>query len=453
MVQFTVNKQSLRWFLAIGLALTLVLGLVGTALAVEFRGGDTVTIGKNEVIDDDLVVSGATIIVDGVIKGDLVAAAGKVVVNGKVNGSLMMAGRTLELNGQVGGSVYSAGAALTVGSQASVARSLFFGGYSYTAARGSVINRDNVIGGYQAMLKGEVKRNLWASLGALELNGIIGENVNATVAASGAAAPQVWTPMVGAELPPSISPGMRIGPEAKIRGKLMYTSPVEQGSAINTKPEGGVVYSTPQPSNSNTVATATPTTPPNPMLAWLWARVREIVSLVLIGMLALWLLPALFNQVAERTQVEPWLAGAWGLLVAIIGYSGALLAAFLIIVLVAGLAVLTLASLAASTFGLGFSVLGLAFTLFLLLGAYASKLVVVYPLSYHLFERFAPSMNRYKIVPLSLGVLVFVLLRSIPYLGLLLEIGVTVVGLGAMWLSFRARYAKPTARQLVLAPA
>ena len=453
MMQFKLNHQSQRWFLAIGLALTLVLGLVGTAFAVELRGGDTVTIGKNEVIDDDLVVSGATIIVDGVIKGDLVAAAGKIVVNGKVNGSLMMAGRTLELNGQVGGSVYSAGAALTVGSQASVARSLFFGGYSYTTARGSVINRDNVVGGYQAILKGEVKRNLWASLGALELNGVIGENVNATVAEPNAAAPQFWAPMAGAELPPSINPGMRIGPEAKIRGKLIYTSPVEQSSAINIKPEGGVAYSTPQLSNRDATVMATPTPPRNPTLIWLWARVREIVSLVLIGMLALWLLPALFNQVAERTQVEPWLAGAWGLLVALISYSGALLAAFLIIVLVAGLAVLTLAGLAASVFGLGFSLLGLAFTLFLLLGAYASKLVVVYPLSYHLLERFAPSMNQYKLVPLCLGVLVFVLLRSIPYLGLLLEIGVTVVGLGAMWLSFRARYAKPTAPKLVLAPA
>jgi hypothetical protein len=175
------HKQRLHWVLALSLALTLVLGLAGSVLAVDVRGGDTVTIGKDEVIDDDLAVAGNTIIVEGVINGDLVAAGSKVIVNGKVNGSLMMAGRTLALNGQVGGTVYSAGAALTVVPHAVVARSLFFAGYSYTAELGSTIGRDNIVAGYQGVVNGEVKRNLQAYLTALELNGIIGGNVEAFV--------------------------------------------------------------------------------------------------------------------------------------------------------------------------------------------------------------------------------------------------------------------------------
>ncbi len=453
MWKFKTNNKTLHWFLTLGLVLALVLGLTGTALAVEFRGGDTVTIGKDEVIDDDLLVTGETVIVNGVINGDLLAAGRKVVINGQVNGSLMMAGQLLELNGQVGGTVYSTGAAITVGPQATVARNLLFGGYSYTAAPGSVINRDNLIGGYQAILKGEVKRNLLASLGALELNGAIGGDVNAYVGEPGTLEPQFWAPMSGVELPPSISPGLRIGSDAQIAGKLMYTSAIEQTGAINTKPEGGVVYSKPQPGNAGATTVATPATPRNTTLDWLWARVREVVSLLVIGMLVLWLLPVRFNQVAEQTQMRPWLAGAWGLLVGIGGYGGALLAAILIILLVAGLSALTLAGLATNTFGLGFGLLGLAFTLFLMLGAYVSKLVVVYPLSQHLLARVAPQWNEYKLVPLLLGVLAFVLLRSIPYLGIVLEISVTLVGLGAMWLSFRARYAKPVAPPLVLAPA
>jgi hypothetical protein len=136
-----------------------------------------------------------------------------------------------------------------------------------------------------------------------------------------------------------------------------------------------------------------------------------------------------------------------------VGFAGALVTALLITLSVAGLAALTLGGLATSAFGLGFSGLGLVFTIFLLLGAYGSKLVVVYPLSQRLFERFAPPMNQYKMVPLVLGVLVFVLLRSIPYLGVLVEIGVTVVGLGAMWLAFRDRSPKAAAPKLVLTPA
>ncbi|MCE7980500.1 MAG: hypothetical protein DYG89_04855 [Caldilinea sp. CFX5] len=446
------TKQHKPWLLAVGLALLLLLGLTGTALAVDFRGGDTVTIGKNEVIDDDLVVGGATVVIDGVINGDLVAAGENVIVNGKVNGSLIMAGRSLALNGQVGGTVYSAGAAIDVGPQANIVRNLFFAGYSYTAASGSVIGRDNVLAGYQAILKGEVQRDLLATLGALELNGAIGRNVMANVAEPGAAAPQFFAPWGGGpELPPSVAPGLRIGPEAKIVGKLMYTSPLEQSSAIKVTPAGGVVYSLPQ--TTTTGAPATPVTTPNATAEWAWARLREFISLLVIGMLALWLLPAFFERVAERTQAQPWLAAAWGMLVGLVGYGGALLLAFLIILVVAGLAALTLAGLATGVFGLGFSTWSVAFTLFLLLGAYGSKLVVLYPLSHTLLEKILPQWNAYRIVPLTVGILFFVLLRSIPYVGVLLEIAVTLIGLGAMWLVFRERFAKPVAPPLVLAPA
>jgi cytoskeletal protein CcmA (bactofilin family) len=446
------TKESKSWLLAVGLALLLLLGLTGTALAVDFRGGDTVTIGKDEVIDDDLVVSGATVIVDGVVNGDLIAAGADIIVNGKVNGSLMMAGRTLTLNGQVGGTVYSAGAAITVGPQATVARSVFFAGYSYTAASGSVVGRDNVVAGYQAILKGEVQRDLLATLGALELNGTIGRNVMATVAEPGTATPQFWAPWDrGPALPPSVVPGLRIGPEAKIVGKLMYTSPVEQNGAVNITPAGGIVYS--QPQTTAPGATATPVTPPNATAEWAWARLREFVSLLVIGLFALWLLPVFFERVAERTQAQPWLAAAWGILVGIVGYGGALLATILIILAVAGLAALTLAGLATTAFGLGFSAWSMAFTLFLLLGAYGSKLVVLYPLSHALLARILPQWNSYRIVPLAVGILFFVLLRSIPYLGMLIEIAVTLIGLGALWLVFRERFAKSVASPLVLAPA
>jgi hypothetical protein len=399
-----------------------------------------------------LVISGATVIVDGVINGDLVAAGGNVVVNGKVNGSLMMAGRTLVLNGQVLGTVYSAGAAITVGPQATVARNLFFAGYSYTAAFGSVIGRDNVLAGYQAILKGEVQRDLLATLGALELNGVIGRNVMATVAEPDTVSPQFWMPWDGGpELPPSVAPGLRIGSDAKIAGKLMYTSPQKQSGAIETTPVGGIVYNPPQA--TTTGATTTPTTTPNATAAWAWARLREFVSLLIVGLLALWLLPGFFARVAEQTQVQPWLAAAWGILVGLVGYGGALLAVFLIIMAVAGLTALTLAGLATSVFGLGFSTWSVAFTLFLLLGAYGSKVVVLYPLSHALLEKILPQWNAYRIVPLVVGIFCFVLLRSIPYLGVLLEIAITLIGLGAMWLVFRERFARPVAPPLVLAPA
>jgi hypothetical protein len=439
----TRKRKTISWLLVMSLSMILVLAITSTAYAVEFRGGDTVTIGEGEVIDDDLAVSGNTVIVNGVVNGDLVAAGARVVVNGKINGSLMMAGQTLDLNGQVSGTVYSGGAALTVGPDARVGRSLFFAGYSYEAEPESTIGRDALVAGYQAVFNGEVTRNLQASVSALEMNGSVGGDVNVFVERPGTIVDtQFWGFFAGQGLPPALIPGLRVGPEATIGGQFRYTSPVEQIGAILAKPERGIVYSAPAPAATGAPA-ATPSTVRNEGLEWFWARLREFVSLLVIGGLALWLLPVWFNKVAERTQTQPWLAAVWGVVVAILGYAGALLAAFLIILVVAGLAALTLGGLAMSIFSLGFSVLGLFFTLFSLFAAYGSKVVVLYPLSHTICERFAPALNRYSVVPLALGALVFVLLRSIPFLGVLVEIGATLVGLGALWLIFRAGYARP----------
>jgi cytoskeletal protein CcmA (bactofilin family) len=438
------KRKTISRLLVMSLSMILALAIAGTAYAVEFRAGETITIGQGEVIDDDLAVSGNTIIVDGVVNGDLVAAGARVIINGRINGSLMMAGQTLELNGQVGGTVYSGAAALTIGPNAQVERSLFFGGYSYVAEPGSTIGRDSIAAGYQAVFNGGVRRNLQAYVSALELNGAVGGNVDAFVDRPGTIADtQFWGFFAAQGLPPALIPGLRVGPEATIGGQFRYTSPVEQTGAILARPEGGIVYSAPAPAATGATSVAAPSTARNESLEWFWVRLREFVSLLVIGGLALWLLPVWFNKVAERTQTQPWLAAVWGFVVGVLGYAGALLAAFLIILVVAGLAALTLGGLAMSVFSLGFSVLGLFFTLFSIFAAYGSKVVVLYPLSHTICERFAPSLNRYSFVPLGLGVLVFVLLRSIPFLGVLIEIGVTLVGLGALWLSFRAGYARP----------
>jgi uncharacterized membrane protein len=115
----------------------------------------------------------------------------------------------------------------------------------------------------------------------------------------------------------------------------------------------------------------------------------------------------------------------------------------------------TLAGLATSAFALGFSTFGLAFTIFSMLVAYGSKLVVLYPLAHSFFERTLPAWNRYRIVPLVVGTLLYVLLSSIPWFGMLFSIVVTLIGLGAIWMVFRDRFTRSQSAtpKLVLTPA
>lgn len=434
------------------LAFLMVFVFAGPLSAADFRGDDSVTIGEEEVIDDDLLVAGNIIVVDGVVNGDLIAAGSQVTVNGHVKGSLIFAGQRLVLNGQVDGAVYGGAGSLIVGADAKVERNLFFGGYSYRAETGSVIGRDNLVGGYQATVNGEVKRNLYASVAALELNGTIGGNVEAVVDQPGTTVDmQTFTGFSGQAMPPALPPGLRVGPDAEIAGKFIYSSPVEQSNTIAVTPGKGISYRTTTPNETTNL----PPTQSSMVIDWFAARLREFVSLFVLGALALWLIPILFTQIGERTLSQTVTAGVWGILMTIVGYGGALFFTILLFAAVAGLAALTLAGLATSMFALGFSSLGLAFTIFSMLVAYGSKLVVLYPITYSLFERSLPAWNHYRIVPLAVGTLLYVLLSSIPWFGMLFSMIVTLIGLGAIWMVFRDRFAKtqPATPKLVLTPA
>lgn len=102
------HSVHLRWgglplLYSILLVMGLVIGLVKPAYATDFRGGDTVVIGADEVIEDDLFVTGGTVTIDGIVRGDLFATGETVTVNGQVEGSLLISGRTLVLDGTVNG--------------------------------------------------------------------------------------------------------------------------------------------------------------------------------------------------------------------------------------------------------------------------------------------------------------------------------------------------------------
>lgn len=198
--------------------------------------------------------------------------------------------------------------------------------------------------------------------------------------------------------------------------------------------------------------------PQNQVVNWLWSRLRELITLLVIGGLALWLLPKLFQHVTEQVQTAPLPATAWGFAVLILGYLAAALAMGLLVVLIFGLGRLTLAGLAWGTFWVGTAGLSALFTFFTLLVVYGSKVVVAYPVGRWILQRFqgdaavAPT-GWQRSWPLLVGVLLYVLAVGIPYLGILVSVVVTLLGLGAMWLSMRAQSPQIVAPTLVLQPA
>jgi len=422
-----MKKRSNIWLhvcIALAMALAAMVGVTTTVRAVEFIEGDTIA--ADQVIDDDVFIAGNNVVIDGTVNGDLFATGSGVTVNGLVKGSLVVAAQNIEINGTVEGSIYAGSSAMTLAENAIVDRNLYYGGFGLKSEPGSRVGRDLLAGVYQAQLSGEIGRDLLAALGALELNGKVGGDADVEVGDPGRGMEYMPPFFAPPGAPALIEPGIRVGSEAEVGGVLKYTSPVEQGDSIEAAPAGGVVYRTPRPGE--------PTTPtPSPRVSvelqigqWILARARDFVTLLVLGGFGIWLIPALLKRWAERVRTQPLPSFGWGLVIL----------ALLILAVGIFLGVVTLGGLARSFFGVGFSGLGLVFTIFTLLVSYGSKVVVAYLGGRLIVGQFSPKAVEHKVWPLLVGVAIYVLLRSIPFLGWILGMLVTLLGLGAIWLVF-----------------
>ena len=153
------------------LVATIGFGMTATAKAVEFD--EDGFIGADEVIDDDLFIGADTVEINGTINGDVFAAGSIVKVNGNVNGSLVTGAQAVLVNGEVTGSIYSGSSTFTLGSDARVGRNLYYGGFNLSAEPGSIVGRDLLVGAYQALLSGEIGRDVRAGTGALEVSDFV----------------------------------------------------------------------------------------------------------------------------------------------------------------------------------------------------------------------------------------------------------------------------------------
>lgn len=449
----TNNKNSYRpihriFLSSLILTLLLALALAGSASAVEFTNDGNIPAGT--IIDDDLFISADKITVDGMVNGDLFLNSNSAVVNGTVNGnlivnsallningvvngSLVFAGQSAQIQGKVNGTMYSAGASIHLLGGSQIERNLFFAGMSLQTEPESVIGRDLVTTGYQLIHKGLIGRDAAAEMPAVEIEGRVGRNLTVIVGEPESTAEPNFFLLFseGPDLPPIVSPGLRVQENAQIGGKLTYTSPVEQTSAILSTPGGGIEFKLEEPKAGKAKVSFQKQTG-----LWFLARVRELITLLILGSLAVLFAPGALRQASKQLGERPLHSFGWGVVCLIGGFIIALISVFIILIAGILLTVVSLGALSQAIFGMGFSGLGFAFAAFLLLINQGSKLVVAYMIGKWLFNRVSPAYAEHRWWPLIAGVIIYVVLAGIPILGWLVSLVATLTGLGAIWLLY-----------------
>ena len=407
-----LHKPWLPMLLALVMAGLFTLGVTRPVTAAEFRGGDTVVIGADEVIDDDLFVSGQTVTVDGTVTGDLFAAGEEVTVNGTVEGSLFVTGRTLATNGVVNGSLYASGYALTVGPAAVVDHNLYFGGFSLTSAAGSQVGRSLYSSGYQIVLNGAVANDVTIGAGALELNGNVGGNVSGNVGNPEESTPTTFMPAFEGAVP-AVPPGLRVSENAEVGGAV--TVQIEPTDTATVAP----VYSL-----------------ANPRTRWL---IGELIALLVIGLLLLWLRPTWLRRTSAAAQAR-WLPSlGTGLLAIMAAIILTPLLLGLIVLLAIGGGWLSFGQLLAPILGVGLTGLIAAIALFVFLVGLVSKIIVAFLGGRLLLRRsLTDTLSTLDFVALVLGLVIYMALRALPFgIGVVISVLVTLLGVGAFFLARR----------------
>jgi cytoskeletal protein CcmA (bactofilin family) len=400
--------------------LALVIGLFAAPVnAADTRGGEQVVIGREEVIDDDLYVAANTVTIDGTVKGDVVVFASQIVVNGTVEGDLLAAGQGILLNGRIGDDMRAAGQAIMLGPSARVAGDLAIGALSLENQAGSSISGDLLVGAYQALLAGEIGQGVKGAIDRMELRGSVGGNVDIAVGGDQSVSTVRFSP--AGQIPiPTVPPNLTLADSARIGGKLIYTSSAEASLNPSAKVTAGIAYNQ---------RTATQPAAPLPGLKYL----QRLVGLLLIGVLMLWLMPAWTRRMADTVQARPLASLAWGL----VAFVGFVVAVIMIMILTIALAVmfgyLTLGGLAAMIVGMGMLV-----DVTLVLGgiaylSFVAQVVIAYMAGRWLLQKVQPAWAERPVVPLAVGLIVYVMLRAVPGLGTLVGWLVVLLALGALW--------------------
>jgi cytoskeletal protein CcmA (bactofilin family) len=313
------------------------------------------------------------------VQGDLIASAGTVRIDGRVDGDLVASGGTVTVAGTVTGDALVAAGSTTISGQ---------------------VDGDLRVGAGQARIEGRVNEDVLLGAG------------QATVAS-----------------------GSQIGGDLIFGTGRMQMDGAVAGSVLGSTGDytrGGSV------GDSERVNLAEPAGEQRePTLAdRLLDVVRRYVSLLVIGVLLVWLLPRLVRGAADsaRRRILPSLGfGVLGFIGVIIGLVLLLLVTILVAVV---LGLLSLGSLTGVTVFGGLLVAAIVVFLFVLAIAFAAQAVVGLALGRLVVRGEGHSFGS-TLGALAVGLLVVVLVAAIPVVGGWLEALLVLVGLGALLLMAR----------------
>lgn len=340
--------------------------------AIDIRGNrlQTVTISASETVDDTLVASGDSVIVDGTITGDLIAAARRVMITGTVQGDVLCAARNVEIGGTVQGNIYAVGESMRIAGLAE--RNLYSAGRSINVIEGTEVRGNMAAAGETIAVDGQLGRDLMAAGQEVEVRGAIGRGI------------RTYAERV------VLLPSARVGGDLRANVPSRENVQIENGASIAGRTD--IRVSPPRPNRYSTIS------------YYVFRVVRLAVAFV-TGLVFFWIFPFLSQPILDNRSAL-LKTGALGFVAAITVPVAAIVAALTIVGIPIAL----------------FTIIIWAF------GLYLAKVVLGVFFGRALLSGSDTSVP----VALLVGLILITIAIDLPYVGTLINIILTLLGFGAL---------------------
>ena len=363
-----------RNWLVLGLLISLIIPFA-VAKASEFKTDGIITITKDEIVSGSLYATGSEVTIDGNITGDLVVIAEKVIINGELGGDLIAIASTIEINGIVGGNLRVITPEIKI--KGEIKRNATIASNKITFEKESLLHWDLMSISEEITMNGKILGRADILSGNIGLGGIIEKDLSIK--------------LEGEE------ETLIISPESEIKGNLSYTK--DKNSFINNQGKiGGETNFSEKESKSD-------------FNFWSFASERTMA-----------ILAALLAAIALSYGLKKHTAG----IVAAINKDPLKSFLYGLIVLIA--TPIALLIIAITIIGLP---LALSLAAIYVAALYLTKVLSAIFIGNLIFKKIIKKDSNKFLVILS-GIVICWLLFSIPYVGTILALTASSLGLGAI---------------------
>ncbi|HEX7055403.1 MAG TPA: polymer-forming cytoskeletal protein [Burkholderiales bacterium] len=328
----------------------------------------------------DRFATGSSVTIEKPVAGDLFAAGGAIDVDEAVNGDAAIAGGTVRVGGPVGQDLYLTGGRLNIA--APVTRNARIAGGNVEIGPKARIGGNVSVAGGRIRIEAPIGGYLQVGAGDVYLDSSVGGDVQ-----------------VGAG-------SVELGPNARVAGRLRYASREELEKDPQAQVQGGIER-LPLPQRQRPQKEKAPEHGAG-VFHWIWSAGFIVLAAVLTA-----LLPNV-GLGAAATVRRRW---PWTLLVGFIA----------LVCIPAGIVIAMI-----TVVGLPLALAALALYFALLMVGYAAGGMAV---GLAVLQRWQPArvtQGFMRVLFAALGMLVVVLLASIPWVGFLVVIVATLLGVGAL---------------------